>query len=978
MKKINTVIIIMLAIGLSFTTKVTAQEAMNPGSGIEDDRGTIRGTVLDKNSGEPIFGVTVFIEETSDGTSTDLDGKFDIRIEPGVYNIKFTYVSYSPLLVEGVEVKEGEVTSLGDILISSSVKEMDELVVSADRINNSELAMISMKRKSPNVMDGITAQRFNEIGDSDAAEALKRVTGVSVEGGKYVYVRGLGDRYTKTMMNKVDIPSLDPDKNSIQIDIFPTNLIDNMVISKSAVAHMPADFTGGIVNIETKDFPNVPIMDVSVSVGYNPSMHFNNQFLDYGGSGTDFLGFDDGTRSLPEGARSSTIPTPVSGDSPEQVNNFVNSFNQTLGPTQETNLMDYSLSVTMGNQFDVFGNKKLGYIFTGSYKNSNNHYSDIQYGEYQTQVGAENYELVYATTQDGVLSSRNILVSGLAGIAFKTDKSKYRLTAMHLQNGESSAGNFFIDNSPDAPGQSGYTADSYNLDYSERSITNFFIGGLHYLEEARLEIDWRIAPTFSSINDPDIRKTAYTLSLADNPPKFSAGAGGNPSRLWRNMDEVNYSGRLDLNKDYTLFSGDAKVRLGASYSYKERDFEIFAFDLQSFGSWPALTGDPDEVLREDNIYPNGNVYYQSGNPDPNPNQYTSNVNYASAYISNEFVLTPKLRTYLGLRVENYVQRHTGRDALFAQSGTSGNNLDNAKVLDSTDFFPSVNFTYDMTDNMSLRTSYSRTIARPTFKELSFAQILDPVSDRIFNGGLFSIGEWDGNLTETRIDNFDIRWERFGNNGQLLSLSGFYKTFDRPIEVVRIQVQVTSSEFQPRNVGDGEVFGAELEFRKNLDFLGTAFRWFSFNGNFTYVLSEIDLTEQEFNARKSREKTGETVTDSRQMAGQAPYIINAGLQYDNPEIGLDAGFFYNVNGETLVVVGGGLFPDVYSDPYHNLRFNLNKKLGDKASVNLSVSNILNDSIDEVYKAFRAEESNLQQLKSRPFVQPRYQVLLLIIG
>lgn len=954
MNKLIAVITVALVCALGLTELSLAQENVAPGSGSDENTGTIRGTVLDQETGEPIFSVSVFVLETSSGASTDFDGRFDIRIAPGTYDVRFSFVSYTTVVVEDVEVMEGEVTSLGSILLRSSIEEMDELVVTAAMISTSEVAMMSMKRRSPNVMDGITAQRFSEIGDSDASEALKRVTGVSVEGGKYVYVRGLGDRYTKTMLNQVDIPSLDPDRNSLQIDIFPTNLIDNMVISKSAVAHMPADFTGGIVNIETKDFPEVPILDISASIGYNPDMHFNNQFLSYGGSNTDFLGFDNGARALPDAARNPNIPTPISGDTPQQVGEFVNSFDSTLGPTENTNLMDYSLGVTFGNQFDVFGDKKLGYILTGSYKNSNNHFSDMRYGEYQTQVGATNYDLIYATTQNGTLSQRNVLLSGLGGIAFKTYRSKYRLTAMRLQNGESSAGNFFIDNSNDAPGQSGYTADSYNLEYSQRSITNFFLGGTHYFDGPSIEIDWRLSPTFSSMNDPDVRKTAYTLSLNNNPPRFNAGAGGNPSRLWRYMDEVNYNGRLDLNKDYFLFSGDAKVRIGASYSYKERDFEILAFDLQNFGAWPVLTGDPSEVLREENIYPNGPAYYQSGNPDPNPNRYSSNVNYAAAYISNEFVLIPRLRTYLGLRVENYVQRHTGRDALFAQSGTSGNNLDNAKVLDSTDFFPSVNFTYDITDNMNLRLSYSRTIARPTFKELSFAQILDPVSDRVFNGGLFPIGDWDGNLTETRIDNIDLRWERFGADGQLLSVSGFYKTFDKPIEVVRIQVQATSSEFQPRNVGDGEVFGAELEFRKSLGFIGSAFRWFNVNGNFTYVLSQIDMTDQEFNARLSREKDGQSVDNTRQMAGQAPYIINAGLQYDNPGIGMDAGFFYNVNGETLVIVGGGLFPDVYADPFHNLRFNLNKSIGDKASVNLSVSNILNDSTQELYKAFRAED------------------------
>lgn len=913
--------------------------------------GTIRGTIIEEATGDPVYGVTVLVVGTSTGTTTDFDGKFDLSISEGEYDLRITYVSYRPIVIEDVEVESGEVTIMDNIRLEKTVEEMEEVVVTAEMMNISEAAMITTKRKSANLLDGISAERFRTIGDSDAAQALKRVTGVSVEGGKYVYVRGLGDRYTKTMMNSVDIPSLDPNKNSLQIDIFPTNLIDNMIITKTAVAEMPADFTGGIVNIETKDFPEEPIIDVSISTSYNPAMHFNSGFLGYDGSNTDLLGFDGGTRELPSGADVEDIPTPISGDSDQDVNNFINSFSPTLGPKELTNPMDLSAGVSLGNQFSVGSDNTFGYILSGTYKRSTSHYDDYQYGEFQNQPQPTSYDLIYATKQDGVVSESNVLLGGMAGLAFKTPNSKYRLTGMRLQNGADRSTSFYINNSVDAPGQSGYTADAYNLEYSERSVTNFLLNGIHYFDDAMWEVNWRISPTFSTMNDPDVRRTAYTRSPTG--PRFNAGAGGFPSRIWRYMDEANIVGRLDITRDYQLFGSGAKFKAGGSHVYKERDYEILSFDMQFFGRMPDLTGDPSEILQPENIYPNGTIYYQSANPDPNPNSYNSNIQNTSFYVSNEFNLFPNLKTSLGLRVENYVQRHTGRDALFAQGG-NGNNLDDEKVLDALDFFPSANLTYFLTDNQNLRFSYSRTIARPSFKELSFAQILDPVSDRIFNGGLFPIGEWDGNLTETRIHNFDARWEMFFNQGQLLSLSLFYKTFDDPIELVRIQAQQTSSEFQPRNVGDGQVFGAEFEFRKNLGFISDRLQYFGVSSNVTVVESIIDMTEQEFNARKNFEKEGQTIDETRQMAGQAPYIINAGLSYDNPEIGLDGGLFYNVQGETLTVVGGGLFPDVYTAPFNNLRLNLNKSFGRNASVNLSVSNLLNDSRGEYYQGYEAEK------------------------
>jgi TonB-dependent receptor len=916
--------------------------------------GTVRGTVIEDANGEPLYGVNVYVPSTSNGTTTDFDGKFELNLPAGTYDLRISYVSYQQITITGVKVKAGDVTVLDRIRLRKKVEEMKEVVVTAEAVNISEAALMTKKKKAANLIDGISAETFKKVGVSDAAQALKKVTGVSVEGGKYVYIRGLGDRYSNVMMNSVEIPSLDPNKNSLQIDIFPTELIDNMVITKTAVASMPADFAGGIVNIDTKDFPDKPIFDISLSLGYNPSMHFNSNFLTYEGSSTDFLGFDNGARDLPTGAEQEDIPNPVNPQSTDQeINNFVNSFSPELGPTQKTDLMNYSLGLSVGNQFDVGGSNKIGYIFSGTYKNTNQYFDNYQYGEYQTQTSPDAYDLIYATKQHGNVSKNNVLLGGLAGIAFKTNRSKYKLTAMHLQNGESKATNFFMDNSQTAPGQSGFFADSYALEYSQRGITNVMLNGTHYFDNTKWQVDWKISPTFSNMKDPDLRRTTYTISEDGSNPRFSAGAGGYPNRIWRYLDEVNWVGRLNVTRDYKLFGEEAKLNFGGSYVYKQRDFKIISFQLQSFGNWPDLTGDPSEVLQEQNIYPNGTEYYVSANPDPNPNAYSSNVNNYAYFVSNEFTLFPNLKVNIGLRAEQYILRHTGRDPQYAQGDeTNGHNLDNAKVLESFDLFPSANLTYFLGENQNLRLSYSKTVARPSFKEMSYAQIIDPASNRIFNGGLFSVDDWDGNLHQTRIQNFDLRWEKYFKSDQLLSLSLFYKLFDDPIELVRLHKSPTTSEFQPRNVGDGKVFGAELELRKSLNFLSSSLTNFGVSGNLTLAKSIIQMTQQEFDVRKSREKNGENIDNKRPMAGQAPYIINAGLTYNNPSMGLDAGLFYNVEGETITVVGGGLYPDVYSQPFNSLKFNLNKSFG-HYSLSLHIDNILGDSQQEMYQSFRAD-------------------------
>jgi len=217
--------------------------------------GTIRGAIFDESTGEPLYGVSVLVKETSTGAVSDFDGKFEIQVAPGSYTLQISYISFSTVNLTEVIVEAGKVNVLSDVLMKTEESELETVTVSAAAIRTTESALMSVKRNAPNLLDGISSATFRQIGDGDAASAVKRVTGVSIEGGKYVYVRGLGDRYTKTVLNGVDIPGLDPDRNTIQMDIFPTNVIDNIVVSKSFTAELPADFTGGVVDIETKDFP---------------------------------------------------------------------------------------------------------------------------------------------------------------------------------------------------------------------------------------------------------------------------------------------------------------------------------------------------------------------------------------------------------------------------------------------------------------------------------------------------------------------------------------------------------------------------------------------------------------------------------------------------------------------------------------------------------------------------------------------------
>ncbi len=931
-------------------------------------KGTLRGSVSDRETNETLIGAFVTVEGTTTGTVTDLDGNFSLDLPAGTYAINVSYVSYAAVIIENVIIKSGDVTALEQVLLSQKGADLKEIVISAEAIRTSELSLMNMKKNADALLDGISSAQFKKVGDATAVEAAKRVTGVSVEDGKYVYVRGLGDRYTKTTLNQTEIPGLDPDRNSLQMDIFPTNLIDNIVVAKNFTADQPADFTGGLLNVETKSFPEKKIFNVGISTSYNPAMHFNSNFLTYDGGKTDFLGFDDGTRTLPAGANKREIPTPIGSATDEEIRDFVSSFNPQLGAKKATSLADYSASVSFGNQLDLgkenSGPRKLGYLFSASYKNEYRYYDDIKYGEYLRSIDSSNYELTYTTTQSGQLGERNVLIGLLGGLAYKTQFNKYRLNAMHLQNGESRAAQFRIENNGEAVGASGYIAASDNLEYNQRSLTNVLLSGTHILQEKKWDIDWRISGTRSSNSDPDIRRTPFTQKPADT--LFSAGDGGNPARIWRSLLEFNAHARIDLTKTYDFREKEGKLKFGASQVFKQREYEILLFDILFLGTqnWPNPT--PDEVLKPENIFPseNNSIYYSSGNNYPNSNAYSSNVINTASYVSNDLRLNKRWRTIIGVRAENYVQRHTGRDQTWASGDTiNGNNLDNEKVLDALDFFPSLNVIYSANESQNIRGSYTKTIARPSFKELSYAQILDPITNRIFNGSLFTyLNTWEGNLVETRIDNLDLRWESFGDEGQMFSVSAFYKKFEKPIEMVRIPAQATISEFQPRNVGDGQVVGVELEARKNLGFIASTLNKILFNVNVTMVQSKIEMTELEFNSRKQYEKAGQTIENTREMAGQSPYVINAGFTYTNDSLGIDAGLFYNVKGPTLYIVGTGLFPDIYFESFHSLNFSASKKFGEekRSSIDFRISNLLNDAWEYNYQSYEATPQTFSRM------------------
>ncbi|WP_418512968.1 TonB-dependent receptor domain-containing protein [Corallibacter sp.] len=913
--------------------------------------GKVTGTVIDGEFVDPLPFANILVKGTSKGTSSDFDGKYTLELEPGTYTIVFSYVGYETKEVSDVVIKSNDVTVLDMTLAPNA---LDEIVITTSVKRNTENAVLNMQRKSVVVLDGLSAQSIKKTGASNIASAVKSVPGVSVQGGKYVYVRGLGDRYTKSILNGVDIPGLDPDRNTIPMDIFPTNIIDNVLVVKSAAANNPADFTGGIVDVVTKDFPTKAEYSISVGFGFNPSMHFKDNYLKYDGGDTDFFGYDDGTRNRPI---SRYQPIPGTFENKLLLNSLTNRFQKQLKAEQATSNPNFSLGFTAGNQYELKNGNKIGYLASASYKNNTTFYEDRIDGGTIKAADKNNYQPRYSLYTKGSEGINEVLVNALVGLAYKTDLSKYKFTTLHIQNGESSAGYFDQDLSQDNTGGAYEDVVKDALLYTERSITNFNLSGSHKLGvDTGWGLDWTLSPSFSKVEDKDHRITPL-LVTQEGEYIINPSTTTNPTRIWRSLLEENWVFKADLDKKYELFGRPAKFQIGGNFIYKFRDFSIDEFFMTAT-NLTVPNGDTNLLLMNQNLWtPENNngthLVATSNNQTFKPsNAYEGEQQVYSVYLSNEFNLSENLKTVLGLRTELYQLYYTGETA-------QGDIYDRTNTIDKHDFYPSANVIYSLSEKSNVRASYSRTTARPSFKEASRIQIFDPITNRTFIGNGFGIFDQDGSIIydavkPTYINNFDVRYEMFRDKGQMFAVSGFYKSFKDPLETVFFPS--SSEQFTVANLGDATVFGAEVEFRQNFGFVTENLEKLKLNLNVSYIYSELTMSDIEYERRLLAARTGESIDDKRELQGQSPYLINAGFDYDNEDIGFQAGLFYNVQGKSLEVVGSGIVPDVYSQPFHSLNLTINKKFGKekKSSIDLKINNILGDERESLYESFRASD------------------------
>ncbi len=896
----------------------------------------ITGKVIDGEFNEllPFANVLLLTAEGEniDGTSTDFDGAFTFEVLKGTYILEFSFVGYDSKRITDVIVGQNEEYTLTATLLPAS-NSLDEVIVTTTAKNNTEASVLLIQKRAVNLIDGLSAQSIQKTGDSDLASAIKRIPGVSVQDGKFVYVRGLGDRYSKTLLGGLEVPGLDPDKNTLQLDIFPTNLLDNILISKSASADLNSDFTGGIVDVILKDFSVLPEYSFSIRGSYNPDMNLNDNFIGNENEAFNFLGFDNGYFDNPLSSKQE-IPFPETFNIGQSVLTrfLTQKLESTMDASRFQSFLNYSIGATASNQYNLSDTKSIGYIASLSLKRDYEYYESFFNGTVEKEN--INKPLEPYSEQVGEFGQVKNLGSALLGISLKTTNSKYKLNLLAIKSGESGAikGNYkeFIENP--------YNGDASILTYTDRNILSLPFSSQHIFNGGNSSLDIKIAPSIARVYDKDFKKTVFEIAPNGNK-LISPNTTQNPTRLWRSLKEDVISSKIQYNLDLKGEKIQGKIKFGSSFTYKQRDFETDDYRIAYRGLSSVLGGDANNILAPNFIYDldtNQGSYIKGDFQ--RTNQYESSGQTFAGYISSELILSDKWKSTIGLRFENYLVKYTGENIEAIK-------FNNEKLIDTKDLYPSLNVIRTINDDRNLRISYSKTTARPTFKEISAAQIYDPITERYFVG--------NPDVNPTYINNFDLRYESYSDGNQIFAISTFYKQFIDPIEITAFDAN-QPSVFIVRNNEEASVYGIELEYRK--DILNNDNHKLSLNLNTSVIQSIQTMSDAEYQGRLISNPDKE-IDDSRELQGQSPYLINLGLVYNLFEKNIEIGSYYNVQGKTLEVVGIGNLPDVYTLPFHNLSLNISKSFGKNLdqSLTFKAENLLNSKRESEYDYYNIETS-----------------------
>jgi len=907
----STLAVCVAVAALLHTGAATAQQSSSPG--------TLAGKVVDASTGEPVVGSTVQIVGTKFGAYTNVNGSYTIKNLPvGSYSIKVTSVGYGPKTVEQVKIEGGR-TVYQDVTLQSKAVQGKSVTITAEAGKQTENAALVERRRSIQVSDAISAQEISKAPASDAGDAMKRVTGVSVVGGKYVVVRGLTERYSATQLNGINLPSPEPEKKVVPFDLFPANMVSRLTTVKTFTPDNPGDFAGGLVQITTKDFPESMLFSVNVGTGMNSETQ-GATALEYKGGGSDFFGIDDGTRALPSGLSYGRLRT-----SAEQAT-LLGKFNNGVWiPTSASLPVNQSYGLSIGNQFDV--GIPLGFLASGTFSNSSSYRTEQEaYPLLAIENGRHDLRYDYDTRH----AERSTLLGGLFNLSAQF-APEHTISFKGVYNHSSD------DESRLVEGEVNQSARDHirysRLRFVERDIWSAQLTGKHKIEGLlNSRIEWRAALSGAGRNEPDNRSSTYLLD-DDGVYRFANNFGSNNSRFFNDLNDQEKNIGLDWSIPVSVWDElSATVKVGGLARFRDRDFSARRFLFASATSDPAILAlPPDELFTPEQVSAGFMTFNDETNATDN---YSASERVTAGYAMADLPLTSSLRLVGGVRVEQW---KTDLSSINFLTGA----VDPGLTVDQsqTDLLPSVNLIYSLSDEMNVRGSFTRTLARPEFRELAPFRYDDYRQSTYGNPA----------LERTKITNYDLRWEWFPGGGEVLAVSGFYKNFEKPIEQVYL-LGGSGISVEPANASHAMSFGAEFEARKSLQFIAPELENFAIGANLTLVSSEVKFNEGDtltvFDGVGLIPYSAATLTDTtaaRPLQGQSPYVMNLSLGYDNRSWGTTITALYNIFGRRLNTVGSAGIPDTYEEARGSLDLSVTQRLPAGLQLKLAARNLLDDDV-----------------------------------
>ena len=902
--------------------------------------GAIQGKVTDGKTGETIPFALVELIQTGSKTQSDLEGVYKFgKLPQGKYSIKVEYTEFPSITITDIEVVNNTVTIIDVSLNDTVASAIDGEVVITARRNRESVNDLYLKQKTaPNFSDGIPAEVIRRSPDKTAGDALKRISGASIQDNKFAIIRGLNDRYNAAYLNGGPLPSSESDRKAFSFDIFPANMLDNIVISKTATPDQPAEFAGGIISINTKSIPDKKFYSLTVGGGYNTITTFKEQQA-YKGGKMDWLGIDDGSRKI-----SSAIPS--AADFPLSINEqatLAKQFTTNWALVDKKFSPNYNLQFAMGFNPKIKG-RELGIISSITYNRTFN-YNETTRRNYANSTVA-GVPSIAETDYLDKNNSEQVLAGALVNLSYKLN-----------ENNSIGFKNIYSINSDDRlinrTGEIGPAdTDPILLRSNARWFTsnNIYSGqlnGEHLLKASKLRIDWLVSYSNVKRTIPSLNRSIYTrykyLTDPSNPnpsdtvwaaniASSNVGPSYGGGMFFSQNNENSISARLDVTYPTLLFKKlKTEIKVGGMGQIRNREFAARQLGYTKYGIVGGNVDFKQELLYlpEDQIFapenmgllqaPNGGTNGVGGfklyDGTKNSDSYKANSNLYAGYLMMDNRFKNDMRLVWGVRTEFFNQE------LSALRDDKSELKLNTKKLD---ILPSLNYIYSITKRQNLRFSYSQTLNRPEYRELA------PFAFYDFNTNFVVSG--NDSLLRASIQNLDLRYEFFPGRGQILSGTVFYKHFTNPIE--QISRPDVTSEVSYKNVPTAQNYGLEIEARSLISSLINAdtnsfFEQLTVYSNLSIIRSTVDVSGV----------LGSTGT-TRPLQGQSPYVFNAGIYYNNVRHNWSMTVSLNKVGPRIAIVGNVNEPDLWENSRTFVDFQVSKTFWkNKAEFKLNASNLL---------------------------------------